>query len=75
MDASGGSSFLEGVNIAGAEQDYPTLSDEYNYAYPQDQEISYFASKGFGLDPYAHHDAATATDPVRSARPGCSTRS
>lgn len=38
----------KGVNIAGADNTYPSGS-QYNYIYPQNSEIDYFASKGMGL--------------------------
>lgn len=39
---------FKGVNIAGAENPYPS-SSQFNYIYPQPMELDYFASKGFGL--------------------------
>jgi len=46
---------LSGVNISGGEQPYPSASGgctpncSYNYSYPQNQEIDYWSSKGFGM--------------------------
>ena len=39
---------FKGVNIAGAENTYPS-SSQYNYIYPAAMELDYFASKGLGL--------------------------
>lgn len=39
---------FKGVNIAGGENQYPS-SSQYNYIYPQNSEIDYFAGKGMGL--------------------------
>ena len=39
---------FKGVNIAGAENYYPS-SSQYNYIYPASMELDYFASKGLGL--------------------------
>src|ERR1700748_845673 len=39
---------FKGVNIAGAENNYPS-SSQFNYIYPQNVEIDYWASKGMGL--------------------------
>lgn len=39
---------FKGVNIAGGENQYPA-SSQYNYIYPQNSELDYFAAKGFGL--------------------------
>lgn len=38
----------KGVNIVGGESQYPT-TNAFNYIYPQNNEIDYFASKGFGM--------------------------
>jgi endoglucanase len=39
---------FKGVNIAGAENAYPS-SSQYNYVYPAAIELDYWASKGLGL--------------------------
>jgi endoglucanase len=39
---------FKGVNIAGAENTYPSTS-QYNYIYPAAMELDYWASKGMGL--------------------------
>lgn len=39
---------FKGVNISGAENTYPATS-QFNYIYPANVELDYFASKGFGL--------------------------
>jgi endoglucanase len=39
---------FKGVNIAGAENGYPS-SSQFNYIYPKSFEIDYWASKGMGL--------------------------
>ncbi len=39
---------FKGVNLAGAENSYPAAS-QFTYAYPQNYELDYFASKGEGL--------------------------
>jgi endoglucanase len=38
----------KGVNIIGGESQYPT-TNAYNYVYPGNKEIDYFAGKGFGM--------------------------
>lgn len=38
---------MKGTNLAGGDQGYPS-ANQFNYAYPQDMEIDYYAAKGFG---------------------------
>jgi endoglucanase len=39
---------FKGVNISGAEDNYPS-PNQFNYLYPQNIELDYFAEKGMGL--------------------------